>query len=184
MLHLIIGGSASGKSAFGEQAALDTWAETRYYLAAMHPWGKEGKERVIRHRKQRSGKGFYTIEAYHHLEKVLLGAGEKEGRVVLLECMSNLVANEQFEAGGSDKEILQRVKRGIRHLQTCAEYVIVITNEVFSDGNVYEEQTRRYLALLGQVNQDLACMADQVTEVVYGIGVPVKNIDSSLWNFV
>lgn len=173
-MHLIMGGSASGKSAFGEQAALETGAQTRYYLATMHPWGKEGKERVIRHRKQRAGKGFHTIEVYHHLENVLLRSGEKEGRVVLLECMSNLVANEQFEIGGTDKEILQRVQKGIRHLQSCAEYMIVITNEVFSDGNRYDEQTRRYLALLGQVNQDLASMADQVTEVVYGIGVPVK----------
>lgn len=174
MLHLITGGSASGKSAFGEKAALDTGAGIRYYLATMHPWGREGEERVIRHQRQRAGKGFHTIEAWHHLEHVFLKPGETGQRVILLECMSNLVANEQFEAGGTDKEILQRVKKGILHLQECAEYVIVITNEVFSDGNRYEGQTRRYLDLLGQANQEVAHMADLVTEVVYGIGVPVK----------
>ena len=174
MLHLITGGSASGKSVFGEKAALDTGAGTRYYLATMHPWGKEGMERVSQHQRQREGKGFHTIEAWHHLENVCFEPEGQEDRVILLECMSNLVANEQFEAGGTDKEILQRVQRGIFHLQNCAEYVIIITNEVFSDGNEYEDQTRRYLALLGQANQKAACMADLVTEVVYGIGVPLK----------
>ncbi len=187
MLHLITGGSASGKSVWGEQEALKTGAKYRFYLATMRPWGEEGKERVRRHQKQRAGKGFCTIEAYDHLENVSLeeepGREEKPGReegtrkedrVLLLECMSNLVANEQFGEGGTDEEILGRVERGIRHLQACAGHVIVITNEVFSDGTVYEEQTMRYLGLMGKANRMLAEMADRVTEVVYGIGVAVK----------
>ena len=64
MLHLITGGSASGKSAFGEKAALDTGAGTRYYLATMHPWGKEGMERVSRHQRQRDGTGFRSLASF------------------------------------------------------------------------------------------------------------------------
>lgn len=186
MLHLITGGSASGKSVWGEQEALKTGAKYRFYLATMRPWGEEGKERVRRHQKQRAGKGFCTIEAYDHLENVSLeeepGREEgirKEDRVLLLECMSNLVANEQFGEGGTDEEILERVERGIRHLQACAGHVIVITNEVFSDGTVYEEQTMRYLGLMGKANRMLAEMADRVTEVIYGIGAEVKEDNRS-----
>ena len=29
----------------------------------------------------------------------------------MLECMSNLLANEQFELGGTDEEILARIKK-------------------------------------------------------------------------
>ncbi len=174
MLHLITGGSASGKSLFGEQAALSTGAGRRYYIATMEPWGREGRERVSRHRIQREGKGFHTIEAYHDLETVFLEPGEREDTVILLECMSNLVANEQFGTGGGDEEILERIFRGIRHLQDQGKYLIVITNEVFSDGSLYERETLRYLTLLGQVNRKLALRADQVTEVVYGIGVRIK----------
>ena len=50
----------------------------------------------------------------------------------------------------------------------------MITNEVFSDGILYEPETMRYIRLLGQVNQELAQSADRVTEVVYGIAVQVK----------
>lgn len=174
MLHLITGGSASGKSAFGEQAALETGAGCRYYVATMHPWGEESRERISRHQRQRAGKGFCTIEAYRDLDKISVEPGAWEDTVFLLECMSNLVANEQFEAGGEDSQILERILRGIAYLQTRGKYVIVITNEVFSDGGGYGENTMRYVRLLGQVNRRLAFMADQVTEVVYGIGVPLK----------
>ncbi|MCI8661329.1 MAG: bifunctional adenosylcobinamide kinase/adenosylcobinamide-phosphate guanylyltransferase [Lachnospiraceae bacterium] len=174
MLHLITGGSASGKSRFGEQAALDTGAGCRYYIATMEPWGREGRERVSRHRRQREGKGFHTIEAYHNLETVFLESGNREDRVILLECMSNLVANEQFGTGGSDEEILGRIFGGVRHLQDQGKDLIIITNEVFSDGSLYERETLRYLKLLGQANRKLALWADQVTEVIYGIGVGIK----------
>lgn len=174
MLHLITGGSASGKSLFGEQEAVKTGADFRYYLATMKPWGREGRERVFRHRKQREGKKFRTIEAYQDLETVFLDTKNRDNTVILLECMSNLVANEQFGTGGRDEEILERILKGIAHLEDCGKYLIVITNEVFSDGILYERETMRYLKLLGQANRMLAARADRVTQVVYGIGIPIK----------
>ncbi len=174
MLHLITGGSASGKSLYGERMAVETQKAFRYYLATMRPWGEEGRKRVLRHQEQRAGKGFETMEAYHCLEMRALQTKSRADTVILLECMSNLVANELFEAGGSDEEIARRIQEGIRYLQRCAEIVIVVTNEVFSDGAEYEAETMRYIRLLGQVNQRLASMADQVTEVVYGIAVRIK----------
>ena len=48
----------------------------------------------------------------------------------------------------------------------------MITNEVGSDGEMYEKETLEYIRLLGLVNCRLAKMASEVVEVVYGI--PVK----------
>lgn len=185
MIHLITGGSASGKSAYAEQAAMLAETEIRYYIATMQPWGEEGRRRVEKHRAMRAGKGFETVECYHHLAELTLpeaiSSDERSGvfprreRVaVLLECMSNLAANEQFEVGGTDEEIIGRIMNGIRHLQKQAGHIIIVTNEVFSDGAVYDEETMRYLSLLGRINVLLAAMADQVTEVVYGIPISVK----------
>ena len=187
MIHLITGGSASGKSSYAEQLAVSLDADIRFYIATMRPWGEEGRLRVEKHRAMRAGKGFETIECYHHLAEVRLDAGgplpgggyEKDRVVVLLECMSNLTANEQFEAGGTDEEIMERILGGIRHLQKQAGHIIIVTNEVFSDGGKYDEETVRYLALLGQINRKLAAMAGRVTEVVYGIPVPVRKNDST-----
>lgn len=174
MLHLITGGSASGKSLYGERMAAEAGGRLLCYLATMRPWGEEGQARVQRHRQQRAGKGFHTIEVYHSLDLAELPAESRENMVILLECMSNLTANELFEKGGTDEEIRKRIRRGIHYLEACARDVIVITNEVFSDGILYEPETMRYIRLLGQVNQELAQSADRVTEVVYGIAVQVK----------
>lgn len=176
MLHLVTGGSASGKSAYGEQAVQKAGTPFCYYLATMHPWGEEGQARAARHRRQRAGKGFITIEAYRCLEQVVLQPRQalQRDKAVLVECMSNLVANELFEGGGSDREILRRIEHGICHLLDSAETVVVVTNEVFSDGVAYEAGTMRYIRLLGQANQRLAVLADKVTEVVYGIATERK----------
>lgn len=171
MIHLVTGGSASGKSAYAEGLAMECGGR-RYYVATMRPWGEEGRRRIERHREMRKDKQFTTMECCTGLEHLTLGG--TEGRTVLLECMSNLVANEQFEAGGTDCEICARIENGIRHLQKQAGDLIIVTNEVFSDGQAYEPETMRYIGLLGQVNKKLAAMADRVTEVVCGIPLPVK----------
>lgn len=176
MIHLITGGSASGKSAYAEAQAFAVSASLRgkrIYLATMKPCGAEGRARVEKHRRQRQGKGFETKELYQNLSSLeLLPAWP--GTVVLLECMSNLVANELFEVGGTDQELFLRITDGIRHLQKQAEHLIIVTNEVFSDGGEYPEETRRYIRLLGRINRWLGGEADQVTEVVFGIPVLVK----------
>ena len=50
MLTLVIGGSGSGKSSFGEKLAQESNSKL-YYLATMIPYGDEGKRRVERHLK-------------------------------------------------------------------------------------------------------------------------------------
>lgn len=44
----------------------------------------------------RAGKGFETVERYTALDELVL----PKGSVVLLECMTNLVANEMFREDG------------------------------------------------------------------------------------
>lgn len=181
MIHLVTGGSASGKSAYAENLAVNGGSGVRYYVATMRPWGEEGRQRVEKHRKMRREKQFVTVECYTDLGHLSLpgsACGPKEADcncTVLLECVSNLVANEQFETGGSDEEICARIENGIRHLQKQAGNLIIVTNEVFSDSCRYESETVRYIGLMGQVNAGLAAMADQVTEVVFGIPVPIKH---------
>ena len=55
-----------------------------------------------------------------------------------------------------------------------ARNLVLVTNEIFSDGYRYEEETMEYQRILGNINVRLAEMADCVTEVVYGIPVRIK----------
>ncbi|MCC8060992.1 MAG: bifunctional adenosylcobinamide kinase/adenosylcobinamide-phosphate guanylyltransferase [Clostridiales bacterium] len=173
MTHLVSGGSGSGKSAWAEDLVIHTLQKYRYYLATMSAEGKEAQERIERHRRLRAGKGFVTMECSYALESLTFPTAAREN-VILLEDISNLIANEQFKLGGTDEEIISRVWAGLRHLQSqCSEFILV-TNEVCEDGVFYDADIERYLRLLARVNRELAAWADTVTEIVYGIALPLK----------
>ena len=93
-IQLITGGSGSGKSAWGESwIAGEAKGRPLIYIATMRPGGEEAKRRILRHRRQRAGRGFQTVECPEDLEKLKIPAGSG----VLLECRSNLAANELYE---------------------------------------------------------------------------------------
>lgn len=173
MFVLITGGSGSGKSEYAENLAVGLAKDTGlplYYVATMMPFGTEGKKRVERHQKLRAGKGFTTIERYVNLKELML----PENGVVLLECLSNLTANEMFEEKGAGDKTSEEVLLGVRKIRSGCRHLVVVTNDIFSDGITYDKTTEQYQRYLGAVNQALAKEADEVTEVVCGIPLEIK----------
>lgn len=120
MMTLITGGSGSGKSAFAENCVQAQGEARRIYIATMFPYDKESYGRIDRHRTMRAGKGFETVEWYLGLRELTV----PEGSQVLLECMSNLTANEMFlENGAGDgpwKRSVREWKACVRRLLICA----------------------------------------------------------------
>ncbi len=174
MLTVVTGGSGSGKSEYAENTAVKLAKEEGlplYYIATMRPFGEEGKRRVERHRKLRAGKGFETIECYVNLENQEL----PERGVVLLECLSNLTANEMFETEGAGEGTEARVLSGVKALLEKSVHLVIVTNDIFSDGITYDEVTALYQERLGHINRELAFLADQVAEVVCGIPLQLKS---------
>ena len=96
------------------------------------------------------------------------------GSTVLLECLSNLTANELYDPAGAKEETVKAVLDGIRSLRAQAGTLILVSNEIFSDGVPYDDSMLQYLSYLGRINREAAVLADRVTEVVYGIPVPIK----------
>lgn len=172
MLIVVTGGSGSGKSEYAENLAMSL-GKRRVYAATMMVHDEEGRERVRRHRRMRENKGFHTLECPVDLETIT-AFGDTESAVVLLECMSNLVANEMFMPDGknrSGEQTAKKILRGIQAVIGRCSHLVVVTNEVFSDGNTYDPGTEDYIRALGIVNCGLAAMADRVVEVVCGIPV-------------
>ena len=167
MMILVTGGSGSGKPAYAEDRVLSLGEGRRIYVATMHPYDGESLRRVKRHRQMRAGKGFETVERYTNLRELILPGDS----VVLLECMSNLVANEMFQGDKIREGIVMDVVNGIRDLKDQVRHLVIVTNEIFSEPACYEGDTVRYQEYLGKVNQLLALLADEVVEVVYGIPV-------------
>lgn len=189
MLHIVYGGSASGKSSYAESFAMSLQGEGRLlYIATMYPYkwntteiDPETMQRIERHRAMRADKGFDTVECYRHVEHIVA----KRQDVLLLECMSNLLANEMYlepdsNAGVGMSETLSPVSKKIVQalidLSTRVQELVIVTNDVFSDGGslTYDESTREYVKNLAEINCALAREAATVTEVVCGIPVIVK----------
>ena len=172
MLALIIGGSGSGKSAFAEKL-LASAGPGGIYLATMEPFGEEGRARIARHRAQRAALGFLSMERYTDL----VGARIPQGANVLLEDLSNLLANEMFSPEGSAAATqmktadpaLDAVRRGTDCLAGKCDNLIIVTNEVFSGGSAYEGETLSFLKNLAILNREIASRADLVAEIVCGI---------------
>ena len=168
MTTLITGGSKCGKSSLAERS-LDGFSGKKFYIAAMMPFGEDAREAIERHRKMRSGRGFTTIEKYTDIHEIEVPPGS----AVLLECVGNLCANEMF---GSDALRLpaDKIVSGIQHLASQCEKLVIITNQVGSDGISYEEGTAAYIREMGKINAGIASFADNVIECVYGIPVVLK----------
>ena len=193
MFHVVTGGSGSGKSAYAE-SLLYSCEGIRYYIATMQIYDAEGEKKVERHRKLRAGKGFLTIESPMNVGKIqFVCAGEpgqaqyrqeaerkgqcsSEKKSALLECMSNLTANEMFTKDGmkSEDEVVEKIVSEIQTLSQKLDNLVIVTNNVFEDGVIYDAGTMEYLRALGRINAALARLADRVAEVVVGIPVELK----------
>lgn len=169
MLILVSGGSASGKSEFAEGLVAASGLETRAYLATMQVWDAESERRVERHRRMRAGKGFATVECSVNLAGAVLPAG----CAALLEDLSNLTANEFFGPQGREGAF-GRVLSGVERAAEQAALLVVVTNELFSDGMDYDPETLAYLDVLARLNRAVARRADWVYEVVCGIPIAWK----------
>ena len=189
MLHIVYGGSASGKSSYAESFAMSLQGEGRLlYIATMYPYkcntteiDPETMQRIERHRAMRADKGFDTVECYRHVEHIVA----KRQDVLLLECMSNLLANEMYlepdSNVGSDvaetmSPVSKKIVQAIVDLSTRVQELVIVTNDVFSDGGslTYDESTREYVKNLAEINCALAREAATVTEIVCGIPVKIK----------
>ena len=170
MLILLTGGSACGKSTYGEDLAVQG-PKPLYYIAAMQPYDDECLKKIARHRTLRADKGFETIERYTGVDSLQL---PQTGGTALLECLCNLTANEMYIQPESPVDPVEKVVAGVENLRRQTDTLIVITNDVGSDNEDYSEETRRYVRALGEINARVAQMADRVYELVAGIPLCLK----------
>lgn len=177
MMVLVVGGSGSGKSSYAEKTAVSLAQSDmkKYYLATMQVFDDEGRMKVEKHRNLRNGKGFFTIEQTMRISDALEKM-EDGDRTVLLECISNLMANEMFseETTMTEMQVTENVIRDIKMLKDQTNHLVVVSNNVFEDGITYDETTTKYIQAMGKINQELADLADRVVEVVAGIPVIIK----------
>ena len=167
MLTLVTGGSGSGKSEFAENMAVSYKSRNLIYIATMFPYDDESFKKIERHRIMRENKNFSTIESFINLKKVEI----PKSSTVLLDCMSNLVANEMYYEDGAKEKTVESILEGIHTINSISDNFVIVTNEVFSDGIEYDSETKKYLKNLGDINSEIGRISDNVVEVVYTIPI-------------
>lgn len=170
MVTLVTGGAASGKSEYAEELCLRQNSGQLIYIATMMPYGDESLEKIKKHKLMRKEKEFKTIECLYDLQSINV----EKNSTVIVECISNLLANEMYCENRNKEKAVSEIIEGINKLKKDAENVVIVTNEIFSDGNNYDYDTKKYIENLGLINEKLAELSDNVVEIVYGIEVKIK----------
>lgn len=165
-LTLVIGGAASGKSAFAERLA-EGAGRPLSYIATAQAFDEEMKLKIAAHQARRNA-GWETLEAPLDVAGTLAQVGAD--RVVLVDCVTLWLTN-QLMAGA---DLLAEEQRLLKALAACEARVIVVTNEVGAGIVPDNALSRRFRAAQGRLNQAIARRADTVVGVMAGLPFALK----------
>jgi len=165
-LTLVLGGAASGKSAWAERLVLGG-AKNPVYLATAQAWDTEMQVKIERHRMSRA-QGWHTVEAPLDLAPAL--AQVDADQAVLLDCATLWLTNHLL----ADHDLDLEAAGLLDALATCAAPVVVVSNEVGYGIVPDNALSRRFRQAQGEVNQKLAAQADLVVAVMAGLPLVLK----------
>lgn len=165
MIVLIIGYPDSGKSRLAEDLVMEmSPSGKRIYLATMIPYGEDGRRRIEKHRKLREGKGFITIEAPFDVADAIDSTEDLHDTAVLLECLSNLVANELFGRHSEPEAVTDKIRKEILSLAGRVGDLVIVSNH-FDITEDFDEDTRSYAVTMDAVNDSISALADRVINI-------------------
>jgi adenosylcobinamide kinase/adenosylcobinamide-phosphate guanylyltransferase len=168
---LVTGGARSGKSAHALLLAQQCPGPRRFFIATAEGLDDEMRERIARHRADRSAE-FETIEEPSRIAAAL---ETLEGRAdtVVIDCLTLWLSN-LLGRGLSDEVIAHEADQLVVVLARASFNVIVVTDEVGSGIVPVNPLARRFRDRLGWINQAVARAADQVILMAAGYPLALK----------
>jgi adenosylcobinamide kinase/adenosylcobinamide-phosphate guanylyltransferase len=190
MVFFITGGNDNGKSEYAEDLVIKlspggrSAGYTRIYLATMGARDEESLKRIKKHIFRRKDMEYITIEKSFDVGSIDItniditnidtSKADTGKRILLIEDIPNLLAGEMFKGTSFYPDVADKITADIMKLISACEHTVIVTNEVFSDGMIYDEYTTTYLREFGTINRRLAGYSDKVVELVCGIPCIVK----------
>ncbi|GAB4486388.1 MAG: bifunctional adenosylcobinamide kinase/adenosylcobinamide-phosphate guanylyltransferase [Thermodesulfovibrionales bacterium] len=163
----VLGGARSGKSGFALRAA-SALAGRKVYLATAQAYDGEMRERIRRHREERTAE-WDTIEEPVNLADLLAEIGDRYD-VILVDCLTLWLSNLMLGSHDADAEI----ERLLLVFQETPAAVFVVSNEVGLGIVPENELARAFRDRAGTLNQKIAAASDQVYFVAAGIAMKMK----------
>ena len=163
----ISGGCKNGKSFYAQNLAKNQAAGRKplYYIATMRPVDEEDRIRVLRHRQEREGWGFETIEQSGDMSAL---KADFRGSF-LFDSVTALLSNEMFRADGTvDRNAYLRIAEQLTLLAEKSGNIVFVSDYIYSDAMRYDELSEHYRKGLAWIDRALAKKCDAVIEVSYG----------------
>jgi adenosylcobinamide kinase / adenosylcobinamide-phosphate guanylyltransferase len=169
-ITLILGGARSGKSRLAQKLA------SRYpsvvFVATATPVDDEMRRKIERHKADRPSE-WITVEEPVSLDAVVREWAPRAG-IMLVDCLTLYTANLLSAAHNDAENVLPRVQPLLEALRTAETSIVLVSNDVGSGIVPAYPSGRAFRNLLGEINQQVAAIADHVAFMVAGLPLWLK----------
>lgn len=168
MKVFISGGCKNGKSTYAQKIAkwLSQDTKSLYYIATMLPHDDEDLRRIARHRQNRAGMGFETVECGKDVSNI--NNLYEPNSTFLLDSLTALLANEMFLQDGSiNLDVSTKIASELSQVLEISSNIVVVSDYIYSDSMVYDEYTNIYRKELSYLDRFTAACCDVVIEVSF-----------------
>ena len=173
-LALVLGGAASGKSAFAERLILSAACRPRYVATMRRSDDPETGARIRRHQIERGPEWSTSevpLDVASQIERLGDGAGGRPGAdAALVDCATLWLANV-LEAGRDPEAEGAALAEA---LGRASVPVVVVSNELGLGMVPMDAGARAFRDAHGRMNQALAARADLVVLVSAGLPLVLK----------
>lgn len=164
---LVLGGAASGKSAYAEDLVLGLTGRP-VYIATAQAFDGEMSDKIAVHQARR-GAAWTTIEEPLDLAGAIAGA-DAPGAVLLVDCLTLWLSNLMAD----DRDIATETSRLVNTLGALQGQAVLVTNEVGLGIVPDNALARAFRNRHGSLNQAVAAAADRVVFVAAGLPLALK----------
>jgi adenosylcobinamide kinase/adenosylcobinamide-phosphate guanylyltransferase len=163
----ISGGAKNGKSIYAQRLAkAQSDMVPLYYVATMKSVDSEDDERIVKHRAERDGWGFTTIEQHTDIE-IILEKSDNNGSFIL-DSLTALLANEMFLSDGSvNEQAAGKIIGGLSKILARINNIVIVSDYIYSDAILYDPFTENYKKALAEIDIEAARLCDAVLEATY-----------------
>jgi adenosylcobinamide kinase/adenosylcobinamide-phosphate guanylyltransferase len=170
MVTLVLGGVRSGKSRYA-QSEVARFSRVTFVATAKRS-DAEMRRKIAAHRRERP-KGWKTVEvSAGTLDAVIRREGQK-AEVLLVDCLTTycggLLSQSRGESGRRG-----HVEALVDAIRATPASLLLVSNEVGSGVVPAFKSGRLFRDLLGEMNQQVARVADRVVLLVAGIPIAIK----------
>ncbi len=175
----ITGGCKNGKSTLAMNVARSiSGGRPMYYVATMNPSDDEDVDRIRRHRLEREGLGFVTLEIYTCIQQCLDKVACES--VLLIDSITALLANEMFGSGFADSSACMRVTEGLERVLGRAGDIVMVSDYIYSNAELFNVYTDMYMSGLAAIDRRMAHLCDAVIEMCNGSATLHKGMITSI----